>query len=712
MNAPVDPFGEFAVPTRATDTASSALGAALSVLRSRWLLVCGVALAIFLAAAVYIVIQPPRYDAAAKVRIDPSPGAAVGQVTGDRADQGIIDTEITALQSRELASIVVDKLNLLLDPVLGVDIPPPGKISEAQRRARAIETLLSKQKIERDKGTYIVTISYRSVNPEAAAAIANAFAEQYIALTTARRAASAIKQRGDSGEQLATLAQQSQQVDQQLAQYRAASGIGSPAGGGSATEQQITSLAGQLATAESDAVAARSKLAVAQRQVASNGIGSMAAVLDFNVISQLRAKRSDIVERQGEIDARYGPKHIESVKIHEQLDAIDRQIADETQRVLAKLVTEADTATARAASLRGDMERLRARQASETRASVMADTYQREADAAHKAYSQLAEQTEANTREALTGASQAVVVERAVVPPYPSPPGKKLLLAAALFAALLGGTGSGFTAELLDKGLRTDRDLEAIGLSLIASIPQLGRRQRRNADGSAGSPADTLLEHPASVYSEAFRGIRRALMNGPGDAPKVVALVSALPNEGKTSSALALARVMAMAGDRVLVMDTDLRRANLVSVSGVEAGVGLVEVMRGGASLETAIVPDKVENLHILPVTRPTFTPDDLFGAESFGALLDALRPRYDRIVIDTPPILGVTDARSVVAAADAVVLVIKWGDTPKSAVRLARGLIVREQAYLAGACYSMVKRSADPYGLYNASKYKKYYEG
>ena len=700
-----EPAADLAPPT-GPGVIRALWSATIGMFRRRWRIFAVIAIVTFTVATALILMMPWKYEAVARVKIDPSPNAALGQMSGERPDQNIFDTEVNVMRSRNIAAAVVDKLNLAGNTAFTKGLKPlPANATPAERDKRA-DRLLGHLDTARDKMTYNVNVGYTASDPRLAADVANAFANEYIAYSIGKRSGTASRETSYLDQRLSELNQQAAQADAQLAQYRAQSGIVND-GDATVTGQQISPLANQLATAESEAAAAQARLRVARAQIASGGIDAVSAVLNSNVIAELRSQRAQLIQRQGEVLSRYGPRHPESIKVNEQLTALDAQIKDEANRIVGGLQSEANAAEARAASLRSEMGRLRAQQSRDTRATGAAESYKRKADAAHAALDSLNQQAQQVTQVSRSSLSQAQVIESAVAPDAPTSPNRRMLLALAGIGALVLGSLGVVTREVLATGLYAIRDIEALGLPVLASVPRIATSKLRNAAGERCSAPALLLEKPMSSYAETLRVLRHGLPKN----SKVVALVSSLPDEGKTSSALALARICALAGEKVLLIDTDLRRAGLRESAGIEPQVGLVEVLTQQLPVDQAIMADKQPGLDLLPVADTAFRADDLFSGEGMRDLLTAMAARYDRIVVDTAPLLGVADSRTIAALADAVVMVIKWGDTPVNAVKTALAGLQQDDARLAGALFSMVESGEEAYGaLYYSSKYNAYY--
>jgi succinoglycan biosynthesis transport protein ExoP len=196
--------------------------------------------------------------------------------------------------------------------------------------------------------------------------------------------------------------------------------------------------------------------------------------------------------------------------------------------------------------------------------------------------------------------------------------------------------------------------------------------------------------------------------------PKIIALTSALPSEGKTTTSLGLARTMAISGDRTIIVDTDVRRAqlrNIVTHPGDSPGI--VDVLHGNATLDEAIQRTEIENLDQLLVQTPYFSSEDLFGNGQMQVLLNELAERYDAVILDLPPLIGLADGRFLAALADAVVLAIKWDSTPLKAVSMAASWLRADGANLIGTMFTMVDQRSQHAGAYyyHSDKYSPYYQ-
>ncbi|MET1755179.1 Wzz/FepE/Etk N-terminal domain-containing protein [Novosphingobium sp. RD2P27] len=682
-------------------------------LRRRWLTMAIVSAVIFALGVAGVLMLTPQYSATAQIRIDPSQNPLsrnTQQETQQSLSAEAIETEVAVLSSLDLARAVVRRLRLTSDPEFTEVIDRSAEaatMSTADRETAIARELLQNLSVGREKLSYILGVTFRSEDPEKAALIANAFAETYLSTKTGSRVGTAERQVEWFNQRLAALGEEVRAADAALAQYRARAGLTQSGGAAGTTivDQQVGPLSSQLATAESEAAAARASLNAARNQIARGGIDSVSEVRMSNVIADLRRQRADILRNMGEVQARYGERHPESVRVRDQLAAVDQQIEDEARRVIGSLEANATAADARAASLRGSMNRLEGEQAQNTRNAVIAESLQREAEAKRAAYDRLAAASLESTQVAQDQISQAVIVSRAEPPLSPSFPNKPLFIALALVVALAAGAGTIAVQEMLVTGLRSVEDVETqLGIPVLAAIPKVGRSK---------NPADLLLEKPTSMYAESLR-IARASILGVRTArpPQVIALTSALPSEGKTTTALSFARTLATNNARTLLLECDVRRAALRPlVSNAMDKPGIVEVLHGEASVAEAIQSGDVPGLDHMLVREQYFSSGDLFGGGAMEKVLAELRSQYDLIVLDLPPLVGLADGRFLAVLADVTALIIKWDATPAQAAASALGWLKADGANPVGAIYTMVDSSAEAIGgLYYSKKYSGYY--
>jgi capsular exopolysaccharide synthesis family protein len=272
------------------------------------------------------------------------------------------------------------------------------------------------------------------------------------------------------------------------------------------------------------------------------------------------------------------------------------------------------------------------------------------------------------------------------------------------------GIGLAFLLEGIDNTVRTPEQAQAIsGLPSLGMIP-LGSRTNSDANSrgltvaTSKEPVELITQsRPQSQMSEAYRALRTSLLlTSVGGAPKVILITSALPQEGKTTTSVNTATVLAQKGTRVLLIDADLRRPSIHKTLGLGPRVGLSNVLTGGATLQEATFRSTLmPNLFVLPAGTPPPNPAELLASSQMVEVLAELRQHYDHIVVDTPPTLSVTDAVVLSTRADAVVLVIRCGQTTKPALRRSREILAQVSARVAGVLLNAVNLDSPDYYYY-----------
>jgi succinoglycan biosynthesis transport protein ExoP len=302
-------------------------------------------------------------------------------------------------------------------------------------------------------------------------------------------------------------------------------------------------------------------------------------------------------------------------------------------------------------------------------------------------------------------------VDKALPPVAPTLRSTFTIVATTTVFFLLGGIVIAFILESLDTGLHNIQEIEAVmNMPSLAIIPKAKRMSaEQTATMSTAQRNIHVLTQPKSQFTEAFRSLRTSLMLATaGKPPKFVLLTSATPSEGKTTAASNLACIMSQGEARVLLIDADLRRPSVHHRFGLGAKLGLTTVLAGTSTFEEAVqgLPE-MPNLDILASGPVPPFPTEMLSSESMTALLHRVGDLYTHIVIDSPPILSVTDAAILGRMVDAVVLVIRHGKSTKNIMGRARDLLVRSGAPMAGLVLNAVDlNSPEYYGYYGYTGY------
>ena len=701
----------------------------ISMFKRRFPLFVAILVAVVLIGATITARQAPRYAATAQVVVNAhQPQVAPNSVeTNELPTPGAVGTEVIILQSRALADQVARALNLDRDPAFGDAAAKPGLIARIKQAVgigstakpatgaaalhqRVVDKVAEGLAVTRLDETYALQITFTASSGALAARIANEFALQYTNGQLSRKLADARSTTGLLAARLDGLSQQAQQDADRVEQYRIAHNLLSTTGA-SLTEQEITSYNEQVASARAQTAEDQARLDTAKAQLrsGSNG-GDVGAALDSPVVSALRARRADVGGQLASLEARYGPRYPDVIKARGALQDIDTQIAAEIGRVISNLEARARVSRERLGSLATSLSGAKGTLAGNGRASVGLDDLQRRATASQALYdSYLNRYKETSTSEG-TERPDARIVSLAEVPQTPSSPRTKLNMMLAVIVGTIAGLLGAFAAEMMFTGLTTTDDVEQrLGQTALGIVPTI-----RSVQPEQVSAANAVVETPNGPFAEAIRGLRRSLQYAADRPVQTIAITSALPKEGKTTLALSFARSIAASGTRVVLVDCDLRQRGVTRQAGIEGDrPGLVDVLRGTAALEDALLIDEASGAFLLPQPRAAGDVGDLLVGQAMDDLLARLREGFAQVIIDTAPVLPVADTRMLAGKVDAVLFVARWRKTPDHAVRAALRLLPPRLVNLAGVALTQVDmRRQARFGYGDASFYYRDYRG
>ncbi len=320
---------------------------------------------------------------------------------------------------------------------------------------------------------------------------------------------------------------------------------------------------------------------------------------------------------------------------------------------------------------------------------------------------------ETATQQAISQADSHVDTP-ATPPSQPSSPKVVLNILLGVIAGLGLGVIAAFIVERWNVRVNSIDDVEGqLNLPFLGAIPtvasSIDKPKTRN-------PIDAVLMHPLSGFAEGFRSVATSLTYGEGGEPvRVLAVTSAVPEEGKTTTSICLTRVLAMGGAKTVLVDCDLRRRSVNALFSGEPEFGLIEVLEGKATLDQALRMDERSGAYFVPLTRGSHMAKSPFSTPAMDALLDELKARFEIVVLDTPPLLPVVDTRILAQKVDALALLVRWRSTPMRAVRAAIHELESVNAPITGIALTLVNVQAQSYSGYGYQSYyhkdfKKYY--
>jgi polysaccharide biosynthesis transport protein len=672
--------------------------------RRRWLM--GGTVVIVMAAALVTLSQlTPRYTATAQVMIDPRQANVldVEQVmSGLQANTETIQSEIEVLTSRNLAGRVIETTGLATQAEFnpaqaggsglfgwfgGKESEAPDAATLRQQRNRLIDNYLSALDVRAAGRSRVINIAFTAQSPDIAAQVANATAELYLVeqleakFEATRRATLWLSTRLDELRVKAEAAE--------LAVSRFKSEMGK-SGVEKASANRITQIGADILTISAKLEDARKRLVQLQmlkdRERTDLNDTSLSQSLQQLSI-QIEDLEQDITDAGQEL----GPRHPRMVELgNKKADALTKykvQLATEIQ-TLQSAIREDEQ---KLVSLQADQARLGSDVNDAGEAAVRLRTLERDAQATRTLYETVLTRFKETTEQQGLEQADARLISRADVPVEASFPDKKLFLLMALLAASGLGLVLAFAAEKIDSGFRSSDQIESmLGLPTIAMLPSL-----RSLGVKDVQPEIYVAQKPGSSFAEAVRMLRTSLMLSNVDQPpKVLMMASALPGEGKTTVALTLARLASLSGEKVVVLDADLRRPRVHAALGVENKLGLVELLSGQANIDQVLQSSEVEGKTVHYITAGQQTPHatELIRSQQMRRLVRSLAASFSLVIIDGPPVLPVADAKVIATLADKILYVVRWHDTRREVVAQA----VRQLRDVGGSFAGIILNGVD----------------
>lgn len=608
-------------------------------------------------------------------------------------------TQYKLLQSRLLARGVVESSRLLASPEFGpplseeemarIHAAPPGGSPEMES---AIDVLLSRLRIQPEKNSRLVNIVFESGNPQLAGQVANDVARLYIDQSLEFRYQTSSEAGRWLHNQIEEQRKKVEQAEISLQALREHEGIVNIEERRTLLEQRLREL-GTVATAlKSERL---QKEALYRQMQGVKDIEELPEVMRSPVIQSLRIELAALGRREAQLSARFLPEHPEVQQIRQQVLDTRARLASEAQRVLQAAENDARAAAAKEASILSALEATKADALHLSARSVPYDSRKREVEAAKAVLDSLlarAKETDV-TRE--LKASNIRIVDPAVVPRRPARPDLARDLFTGLFLGLGLGIGLAFFLDHLDNRVKTPDDVRReLHSPLLAVIPEA------EANGSGTPPL--VLDRPQGAFSEGYRMLRTSISYSWSErAPRAIVVTSALPNEGKTLSAINLALVLASDETRTALVDCDLRRSQIHERLGLSRIAGLSDVLVGKVRIEDALQRVGGSSLLVLTAGTPVPSPADLFTGSALARVLGDLRSRFDWVILDSPPVGAVSDAVILSPLSDGVVVVTASEMSPRAAVREALRQISTTGARVLGVLLNRLRLSRHSYHYY-----------
>ena len=711
----------------------------LRVLIKRKWLVIGIVAGIFAIVAIASLRQTPVYEAVGQIVVNKADSNLItfkdSMPVVDYYDQSDLDTEVRILQSDLLALQVVRQLNLDKRPEFGghPEQKQPNLVADplqndSNRTSALLGAFRGNLRVALIPNTRIIEIHYNSTDPQLAASAVNTLAATYVEQNFKTKFESTMQASDWLSKQLVDLQMKVETSQEKLVRYQKEHEILGIDEKQNITTEKLDEVNKEMTSAEFDRM---QKEAVYRQTQSGDPEAVAAAIIAGNIgggngtslLDKLREQQANLRIQVAELSTQLGPAYPKVAQLNSQLKEIDRQVQTEINKAVDHLRGEYEAALQRETMLRGSFEKQKQEANKLNESAIEYSLLKRDVESNRTLYEGLLEKLKEAGVTAGLRSNNFRIINAARVPTAPSEPNIPRNLAFALVLGAISGVGLAFLLENMDNTVRTPEQAQAISaLPSLGMIPLGSKSTNRGPGGtrlaltSSKEAVEMVTQvRPQSQMAESYRALRTSLLlSNLGAPPKVVMVTSARPQEGKTTTSINTAIVLAQKGTRVLLVDADLRRPSVHKTLGMGPRSGLSNVLTGSATLQQTVVTSPVlPNLFVLPAGSPPPNPAELLASSNMRDLLAELREQYDHIVIDTPPTLSVTDAVVLSPRADATILVIRSGQTTKQALRRSRDILMQVNAHVAGVLLNAVDLTSPDYYYYYEyqGKYGHYYQ-
>ena len=650
---------------------------------------------------------------------------------------------MAALQSRDLAERVIRSRGLadseaFVDPgshrrgllslsgtmlrllrPRGLETAPTGPSEDGSAGGGSVDPALIDRymrylSVQEIRGTDLVAVRFTTPSPSLSAFLAAAHTQAYLEANEEARRADDVTAKEFLGRQLRESREHAERAEAALSRFAAEHPNVAINEEQKTVAQRISDVSSLLSKAEGTRLALHSRYDFLTRPDGD----ALAYFLDRPGIQKLHLAILDLRAQRAGLGQRLGPRHPQILELRRQEDEIERQLRAEVAQEVASVRSRNDAAQLREEELRRKLAHLGATAVELRDLGARYQLLKSDEENAYALHASLLKQQMETAVNSELAASNVRVVERAEVPLHASRPNMPLDLTLGVLAGLVLAVGAAFFCEYFDQSVKSRHEVEGLlRLPTLAVIPNFALARRATAralharglpamadangaaangsggENGAGGPSDlVVLREPWSRVAEAFRSFRTAvLFSVPEAPPKVILVTSTRAAEGKTVGSINLATALAQAGSRVLLLDADLRHPRCHCLLGVDAARGLSSFLAGKVELESVLQTLDAPPLSFIPAGPLPVAPAELVGSARMRQALTDLRGQYDFVIVDTPPVLPVTDAVVLATKADAVVLVMKGHGTPRELVRLARDRLALAGARLLGVVVNNV---------------------
>jgi capsular exopolysaccharide synthesis family protein len=694
------------------------------IVRKYWATTAATMLVVVLGVVFYTLGQTKIYEATATIKFDPNPPRPLGKSIDAIVDMGsgsywnnqeYYETQYKVIRSRRVAQAVANDLGLdhdaafLANASAGAAVRPPQHETTSPEQAAGV--LISRLKVEPVKKSRLAQITLEDADPERAQRILARVVDTYVAQNLDEAAASTTSAADWLRGQLDKLKVDLESNEMALHDFKKGKNILSVAidDQSNMLREEMKQINEALTTVRTRREEVSARVVELQKVRADSPTELPATeLLQSPLLMQLRERYSEALrDRQSLLGSGKGMKHPEVEAAEQRVEATKAALLAEVRNVQGALSRDLSVLKRQESGLSGLFEHAKSQALELNLMEIEYNRLQRSKDNTEKLYSLVLERTKESDLTRMLRVNNIQVVDRPLLPRAPVRPRVLVNIALSVLLGGLLGALAAFMRNAIDRTLKVPEDLEReLQVSALGVLPladsraqaSYGRRRRGRVISPKGPTELIVHEQPMSSIAEAARALRTNLIFMAPDKPFHTLLVtSSNPSEGKTTVACHIAIAMAQAGQRVLLMDCDLRRPRVHRIFGKTSEAGVTSAMLGDGS-DDGVLGTDIPNLSILPAGPIPPNPAEMFHSERFREFLKRISSQFDRVIIDSPPVVAVTDAVILSTYADGTLLVIRAFTTRKEVAKHAINVLRDVGARMAGAVLNAVDLSRNEY--------------
>jgi capsular exopolysaccharide synthesis family protein len=682
------------------------------LIKRRWLI-----LLVFFATVAYTAFktftETPMYTATVQILIErhtphyiDQPGASSQY---DYSGEEFYQTHYKLLESPALAKIVADKLNLKSNPSYAPifrNLPPNADDAMKQQAEEdLIGAIAGGVQVNPVRQSSLVNVSFSNPDPKFAATVVNTLARAYIEQSLDLRFAASQEAAAWLKGKLIEGRKKLEESEAKLNHYKREHNIVALDDKESITEQKLEQLNKDLIAAQTHRMEVETRFKEVSRGQ------PISQVLNNPLILALKGQEAKLTAEQSELSRKFGEDHPRMIRLTNELATTRAKIAAEMGQVVQAIKNEYYMAKAQEENLKAALESQKTDTQDLSDRNIQYRVLLRDVETNRAMYENMLKSLKTTTAAENTPATNIRIVYPATVPTAPVSPRKSRNLMLAAVMGLVLGVGLAVFTESLDTTLKTPEEVEGwLEIPNLALIPHM--------EFTSGNPVkeefpELIVHHGTQpLASESYRGLRTTILfSTPGQAPRILLVTSSLPLEGKSLTSANLGIAMAKAEPNVLLVDADLRRPSLHKIFHLPAEPGLSNFLVGELD-DLPVVETIVPNLFVVTAGKIPPHPSELLGSERMREFLDLAKSRFGRIILDSPPLMSVTDAAILSTQAEGVLLVIKAESVPRKAAMDARDQLLEVNATLLGVVFNNIPTQSNGYFYNSYYRYHSYYTG